>query len=246
MNEVGPPRPPLSRAAPFLAVGLALVLAGGFAVGIFVGRKPPPDSAPGADQVLPPASLPASVAVQPPPATPPAPAPPPSPPPPAAAPPAPAAPAPVAAKPPPAPVKPAEPVAAIVPAHKPPPRDSAVIRNAVPPAHARPEPKRAAGSHPHKPEAAHALPRPVEGGSWVVQLGAFQSDDHAKLLVDSLAYHGHAARIAGGHGRDGNDWYFVQTPGYATRREAETVARVLQRSEHVPTYVFETHRPPGG
>jgi len=80
----------------------------------------------------------------------------------------------------------------------------------------------------------------------VVQLGAFQSDDHAKLLVDSLAYHGHAARIAGGHGRNGNDWYFVQTPGYATRREAETVARVLQRSEHVPTYVFETHRPPGG
>ena len=80
----------------------------------------------------------------------------------------------------------------------------------------------------------------------MVQLGAFQSDDHAKLLVDSLAYHGHAARIAGGHGRDGHDWYFVQTPGYATRKEAETVARVLRRSEHLPTYVFETHRPPGG
>ncbi len=243
MNEVGPPRPPLSRAAPFLAVGLALVLAGGFAVGIFVGRKPPPDAAPGADQVLPPASLPASVAIQPPPA--------PAPPPPAAAPPVTAAPAPVAAKPLPAPVKPAAPVpavpvAAIVPAHKPTPRESAVIRKALPPAHAKHEPEPAAGSRPHKPGAAHALPRPVEGGSWVVQLGAFQSDDHAKLLVDSLAYHGHAARIAGGHGRDGNDWYFVQTPGYATRREAETVARVLQRSEHVPTYVFETHRPPGG
>jgi cell division septation protein DedD len=165
------------------------------------------------------------------------------------------APAPVAAKPAPAPAPapvkpvtpvPAAPVAAVVPAHKPPRRESAVIRKALPPAHAKHEPERAAVSHPHRLEAAHALPRPVEGGSWVVQLGAFQSDDHAKLLVDSLAYHGHAARIAGGHGRDGNDWYFVQTPGYATRREAETVARVLQKSEHVPTYVFETHRPPGG
>jgi septal ring-binding cell division protein DamX len=236
MNEVGPPRPPLSRAAPVLAVGLALVLAGGFAVGIFVGRNPPPDSASGADQVLPPAtSLPATVPVQPPPAPPPPP--PPSPPPVVTPPPLPAAPppAPVVAKPPPAPVP------AIVPAHKP-----ESIRKPAPTAHAKRPPERDAVSRPHKPEAAHGLPRPVEGGSWVVQLGAFQSDDHAKLLVDSLAYHGHAARIAGGHGRDGHDWYFVQTPGYATRGEAEKVARVLRRSEHLPTYVFETHRPPGG
>lgn len=241
MNEVGPPRPPLSRAAPVLAVGLALVLAGGFAVGIFVGRKPPPDSAPGADQVLPPAtSLPATVPVPPPP-----PAPPSLPPPAVTLPPVPVAPPPVAVKPPPPPVMPADPVPVVMPAHKPPPRDSAALHKPAPPAHAKRAPD-AAASRPHKPETAHGLPRPVDGGRWVVQLGAFQSDDHAKLLVDSLAYHGHAARIAGGHGRDGHDWYFVQTPGYATRGEAETVARVLQRSEHLPTYVFETHRPPGG
>ncbi len=242
MNEVGPPRPPLSRAAPVLAVGLALVLAGGFAVGIFVGRKPPPDSTPGADQMLPPTtSLPATVPVAPPP-PPPAP---PSPPQPVAPPPVPVAPPPppVAVKPPPAPAKPA-PLA--VPDHKPPPHESEIVHKPAPTAHAKHEPEHATASHPHKPETAHALPRPVEGGSWVVQLGAFQSDDHAKLLVDSLAYHGHAARIAGGHGRDGHEWFFVQTPGYATRGEAERIARVLQRSEHVPTYVFETHRPPGG
>jgi cell division protein FtsN len=220
----------LSRAAPVLAVGLALVLAGGFAVGIFVGRKPPPDSTPGADQVLPPVtSLPATVPVSPPPPPPVVVVPPPpvAPPPPA-----------VAVKPPPAPVA--------APPHKPPPHGSEVVHKSAPSTHARHELPAPTASHPHKPGAAHALPRPVEGGSWVVQLGAFQSDDHAKLLVDSLAYHGHAARIAGGHGRDGHEWFFVQTPGYASRAEAERIARVLQRSEHLPTYVFETHRPPGG
>ena len=239
MNEVGPPRPPLSRAAPVLAVGLALVLAGGFAVGIFVGRKPPPDASPTADQVLPPAAVPAPAPVQPPPAPPP-------PPPAVIPPPAPAVPPPVAATPPPAPSKPAAPVEAPVPARKPPPRDSQAIRKAAPTAHPKREPEAAAASHKHKPQVAQGLPRPVDGGRWVVQLGAFQSDDHAKLLVGTLTYHGHAARIAVTHGRDGHDWYFVHTPGYATRGEAETVARALQHSEHVPTYVYETRRPPGG
>jgi len=242
MNEVGPPRPPLSRAAPVLAVGLALVLAGGFAVGIFVGRKPPPDTSPAADQVLPPpapasppgvtapVTLPVPQSAAPPPA--PVVTPPPAPP-------------VVAAPPPPAPAKP---VPAAVPASKP-LHESHPNRPVAPRARPKadqPKPERevAAASPKHRREPAHALPKPAEGGGWIVQLGAFQSDDHAKLLVDTLAYHGHPARIAGGRDHNGHDWYFVQTPGYATRREAEMVARALRHDEHLPTYVFEAHHTP--
>lgn len=89
------------------------------------------------------------------------------------------------------------------------------------------------------------LPQPVSGGRWVVQLGAFRNDDHAKLLVDTLAYHGQAARIAGRHGRDGRDWFFVQTPGYASRDTAQTVARHLAASEDLPTFVHHMQLAPG-
>ena len=94
---------------------------------------------------------------------------------------------------------------------------------------------------PHK-----SLPVPAGDGRWGVRLGAFQSDDHAKLLVETLVFHGHPAEIAHGHDKNGRNWFFVQTPGYQTRADAETVAKVLARREHVPTVIFERAPEPGG
>jgi septal ring-binding cell division protein DamX len=61
-----------------------------------------------------------------------------------------------------------------------------------------------------------------------------------------LAYHGQAARIAGRRDRDGRDWYFVQTPGYASREAAETIAQHLAAHENLPTFVRQARLAPGG
>ena len=258
----------MPRAATILIVGVAVLLVGGFGIGVLVGRKPPP--APTASESLPPVEAPpppqqASATIPPelprpkepptpapPPAAPPAPALPPAAPvqvlPPAPTVPSPAKPAPsppIRSEPTPIPQEKPAPPPAAAPAKPAPPRQVAA---ALPTHELAPSPRRSApkpaAAVPRKPKQSSALPQPVGGGRWVVQVGAFQSDDHAKLLVDTLAYHGHAARIAGGHDRSGRDWYFVQTPGYATRADAETVARHLARTEHVPTYVFEARPVP--
>jgi cell division septation protein DedD len=248
MNEIGPLRPPLSRAVPVLAIGVALVLAGGFAVGIFVGRKPVPVVPPTAE-ILPPRPVPAVLPDLVPSLheSPPIPVVlPPSPPP--VAPPIAHEPV-VVPKPPAAVLARPEPVVAAVPVpeRKPAPHPAAAPKRAIearPPARPKPVARHETTAKPHPP-ASPPLPQPANGGRWVVQVGAFQSDDHAKLLVDTLAFHGHPARIAGGHDRTGHDWFFVQTPGYATRAEAEQVAGRLAAREHVPTFVFETRTPPG-
>ena len=249
----------MPRAATILIVGVAVLLVGGFGIGVLVGRKPPP--APTASESLPPVEAPpppqqASATIPPElprPKEPPTPAPQPvapvqAPPPTPAVQPAPARPVPslpVRSEPTPIPQEKPAPPPAAAPAKPAPPRQVAA---ALPTHELAPSPRRSApkpaAAVPRKPKQSSALPQPVGGGRWVVQVGAFQSDDHAKLLVDTLAYHGHAARIAGGHDRSGRDWYFVQTPGYATREDAEAVARHLARTEHVPTYVFETRPPP--
>jgi DedD protein len=242
MNEVGPPRPPLSRAAPILAIGVALVLAGGFAMGIFVGRKPLPAASPAADQVLPPAiQPPASVAVPPPvpqPAPPPVVSPPsPAPPPPVVAPPIPRESSP-----------PAKPAAVAAPERKPAPAEPAASPKPRveprPVSKAKPVTRQKPAVAATHPAAKHAAPPPAGDGRWAIRLGAFQSDDHAKLLVDTLKFHGHPAQIAKGHDRSGRAWFFVRTPSYETRAEAEAVAKRLRDKEHVPAIVFEMRAVP--
>jgi cell division septation protein DedD len=250
MNEDGPSRPPLSRAAPILAVGVAFVLIGGLVIGIFIGQKPVPPVSPAAE------TLPASVPAAPPPVVAPdLPRPVPMPSPDAAPPPAPAVappdqpPAPAA---PPQPVAPA-PIASPVPERKP-AHEAAAPKPARASAH-RPAAKSARGgaaaakpasrrAHGMPPAPAHRAAHPAIGGPWVVQLGAFENDDHAKLLVDTLAYHGHAARIASRRDRNGREWFFVQTPGYATRAAAEAAAKRLSEAEQLPTIVLRAR--PGG
>jgi DedD protein len=202
-----------------------VVLAGGLGLGIWVSRQPAsptvavPPSRPAAEAILP-DGPPSSAS---------------SPVPPGAAP-------PIAHDSVPTPI---EPTAAPVPSPKP----VASVPVAVPPKQSVQSHKAVAGSRPvvlprHKPPPPR--PQPAGNGRWVVQLGAFQSDDHAKLLVDTLAFHGHPARIARRRDKAGRDWFFVQIPGYATRAAAEAVARVLAGREHVPTLVFERRARPAG
>ncbi len=91
-----------------------------------------------------------------------------------------------------------------------------------------------------------AVPQPAGDGHWAIRLGAFQSDDHAKLLVDTLKVH--TAHLGADRPRDttgaGAPWFFVRTPSYATRAEAEAVAKRLRDKEHVPAIVFELRAVP--
>jgi cell division protein FtsN len=105
----------------------------------------------------------------------------------------------------------------------------------------------------HKPEhparrietRRTARPAPAEaapsgGGSrWVVQLGAFQSSDHANLLVNTLAAHGQAARVRYAANAAGQGWFYVQTPAYRSAAAAKSAAKGLAAREHLPTYLIK-------
>jgi cell division protein FtsN len=96
-------------------------------------------------------------------------------------------------------------------------------------------------------KAASAKPaesKPVEAASpdgthWIVQLGAFESHDHADLLVNTLEAHGQAAKIKQGIDGAGKGWYFVQTPPYSSAAAARSAAHELGGREHVPTYLIK-------
>ena len=112
---------------------------------------------------------------------------------------------------------------------------------AAPTSVARPNP---AGAKPAEPTAA-AKPAPVEDepsaphGRWVVQLGAFQSSDHANLLVNTLAAHGQAAHVTFAKNAEGQDWFYVQTPPYRSAAAAKRAAQALAAREHLPTYLIK-------
>ncbi|HEV2677755.1 MAG TPA: SPOR domain-containing protein [Aliidongia sp.] len=158
--------------------------------------------------------------------------------------------APVSATPAPVPVVPPPPptlvVGALPPASPPP-----VQRLVAPPPEPAAEPPTAVGN-PKPSPAAHlplksqpaVRPKPVEpalpvaGPRWIVQLGAFQSSDHANLLVNTLAAHGQAARVMVAKNAAGEDWFYVQTPPYRSAGAAKDAARALAAREHVPTYLI--------
>jgi DedD protein len=94
-----------------------------------------------------------------------------------------------------------------------------------------------------------AKPTPAEasssgGGSrWIVQLGAFQSSDHANLLVNTLAAHGQAARVRYAANAAGQGWFYVQTPAYRSAAAAKSAAKSLAAREHLPTYLIKLPDP---
>ena len=97
--------------------------------------------------------------------------------------------------------------------------------------------RRAEARHAAKPARPEA--EPSHGGPrWVVQLGAFQSSDHANLLVNTLAAHGQAARVRYAANAAGQGWFYVQTPTYRSAAAAKSAAKGLAAREHLPTYLI--------
>jgi septal ring-binding cell division protein DamX len=228
MNEAGSPRPPLPRATPILAVGVAIVLVGGFGLGLYVLRQPGPVLPASTSLSLPPETI--LPAIEPPRFEPAEPVPPPP------------VSNPIVPPATPAPVAP-EPSAAPAPAISPPPMAAKPVQSAEKPAatphrrsmkpvvrHSATADRRSVAAPSHKP-----LPH----GRWAIRLGAFQSDDHAKLLIDTLRFHGYSALLIQEHDRNGRGWFVVQTHNYATRTEANAAAKALAEQVHVPTIIFE-------
>ncbi|MDB5360251.1 MAG: Sporulation related domain [Rhodospirillales bacterium] len=204
------------------------VLIAGVGLGILIGRltAPPPDPPPASASILPDV-LPSDAKA----ASPTASndedldEPPPLPP-----------PAIVVAAPAPAPVVKAPPAAPVVQKTVPPPEKVAA---APKPQHPVP-PKRIEG----KPKPLPAEPGPpTDGGRWVVQLGAFQSSDHANLLVNTLAAHGQPAHVSFARNAAGQDWFYVQTLPYRSAAAAKNAAQGLAAREHLPTYLVKLPDP---
>ena len=224
----------------------ALVLAGcgvlvvGVVVGVLIGRLTvsPPEPAPASASILPeavglPDSDPTTVSVLAPVAVA------------SAAGPAPTTPSPIV----PPPIAPA--TVALPPALPAPPAVQSVVATppervlvAAPAVVASPKPAHPVQTKPVEPKPA-AKPAPVEdsppatGGRWVVQLGAFQSSDHANLLVNTLAAHGQAAHVTFVKNAEGQGWFYVQTPPYRSAAAAKTAAQALAAREHLPTYLIK-------
>jgi cell division septation protein DedD len=130
---------------------------------------------------------------------------------------------------------------------------------AAPPAEAKPVRKPAVKSAPAKSTSAKSTsakstskaeaksirekavsePPPAHGPRWVVQLGAFQSADHADLLVNTLAAHGQPAKVRFTKNGAGQAWFYVQTPPYRSVAAAKTAAQTLSAREHLPTYLIK-------
>ena len=91
-----------------------------------------------------------------------------------------------------------------------------------------------------KPARVQPEPEPpAKGPRWVVQLGAFQSSDHANLLVNTLAAHGQAAHVIFAPNAAGQVWFYVQTPPYRSAAAAKSAAQRLAAREHLPTYLIK-------
>jgi hypothetical protein len=235
MNENGSQRPPLPRAAPILAIGVAAVLSGGFGLGIYVLRTPSAVLPPAAVLSPPPEEILPAIEPSPPEVSVPSPAIVPAPPPtPAAIPPEPPAPA---IAPPPAVIVPAKPVAEPRPAK--PVAEPRPVTPVVEPRHHRPAKPVLRHSAPRAAPSPHKPTLLPDHKHWAIRVGAFQSDDHAKLLVDTLKFGGYPARIIQQRDRGGRGWFVVQTQDYATRAEAQRAARLLTERVHVPTIIFE-------
>ncbi|HVJ54765.1 MAG TPA: SPOR domain-containing protein [Aliidongia sp.] len=135
---------------------------------------------------------------------------------------------------------PAQPEAPVQPepAAKPePPADPAA---SAPPAQAAAKPAAKPKAVKHEAARHEAQPTPADGtGPWVIQLGAFQSEDHAKLLLGTLTAHGYPAEIAPGKDKAGDPLFCVRSGHYPSRAAATRAAQELARREKLPTYVIE-------
>lgn len=209
------------------------ILIAGVGLGVLIGRMTAAPEVPPATATILPDVLPTPVTTVPAPAAPsdedldePAPVRAPT-----AAPPPPSAPTPVPVK----PVPPPAPVVQTAAAPKP-------ERPAPPPNHVETKPKPVPTKVAPAEPGADAAPG---GPRWVVQLGAFQSSDHANLLVNTLAAHGQPAHVTYAQNAAGQGWFYVQTPPYRSAAAAKSAAQSLAAREHLPTYLVKLPDPAG-
>jgi len=120
------------------------------------------------------------------------------------------------------------------------PAESVATRTPEPRADSRPKRRVAARQVEARPKSKpKPVPSDARGPRWVVQLGAFQSSDHANLLVNTLAVHGEAAHVTFARNGAGQGWFYVQTPPYRSAAAARGAARSLAAREHLPTYLIK-------
>ncbi len=83
-------------------------------------------------------------------------------------------------------------------------------------------------------------PAPTLRNGYAVQVGAFESEDRANVLVHTMALHhqdGHVVKIQG----TVHILYAVRTAVYRTRKDAAAEAKRLADQENLPTYVVRIH-----
>jgi DedD protein len=117
----------------------------------------------------------------------------------------------------------------------------AIVPKTVPkPIATAPRPERSTRSrHVARKIAPAPAEPPANGPRWVVQLGAFQSSDHANLLVLTLAAHGQTARVTFARNAAGQGWFYVQTRPYRSAAVAKSAAQSLAAREHLPTFLVK-------
>lgn len=136
--------------------------------------------------------------------------------------------------------EPAPPLLVAAPRPAPPP---AVVKASPPPervaaAPERPSAPRHAGTKAKPARLQPDADPPANGPRWIVQLGAFQSSDHANLLVNTLAAHGQPAHVRFVQDAAGQGWFYVQTPPYRSATAAKSAAQRMAAREHLPTYLI--------
>ncbi len=99
---------------------------------------------------------------------------------------------------------------------------------------------------PSKPRAvptAHEAPAESSSGSgpWVVQLGMFRVEGHAKELLAEAAGHGIPAEIANEPDASGEARFCVRTGHYPSREAALAAAHDLAKRDGFDTYVLKPH-----
>ncbi|MEZ4218297.1 MAG: SPOR domain-containing protein [Myxococcota bacterium] len=95
---------------------------------------------------------------------------------------------------------------------------------------------------PVAPPRRERAPLPAVGagppdGAYAIQVGAFDSSEAARKMVEALAAKGHASYLAAGAAARDGRWR-VRIGPFATRDEAEARADALKQSEKLPTWVL--------
>ncbi len=91
------------------------------------------------------------------------------------------------------------------------------------------------------PAAAAEPPAAGERQDFVLQLGSFSVEPHARRLAEQLNQKGYEAVVLHRRDRDGRDWFVVRAGAYASAGAAAAAARRIRDAEQVPAVVVHVH-----